>query len=70
MRLLISNPAHTRSLVDHLRRAECEVREVDEATLEVALPRAGSSDVARLELDLYLQVWRVTHPDVVVDVEA
>lgn len=69
MRLSINNRAHLRSLTEHLQRAECEVRALDDSTLEVALPQAGSPDVARLELDLYLQVWRVTHPDVTVDVE-
>lgn len=69
MRLSIDNRAHMRSLTEHLRHAECEVRELDDGTVEVALPQAGSPDVARLELDLYLQVWRVTHPDVTVDVE-
>jgi len=58
-----------RSLSQHLRRAECDVRELDDVTLEVVLPLAGGPDVARLELDLYLQVWRATHPDVSVDVE-
>ena len=51
-----------RSLLDHLRRAECEVREVDDETVDVELPQAGSPEGARLELDLYLQVWRATHP--------
>jgi hypothetical protein len=45
------------------------VRELDDGTLEVVLPQAGSPNVARLELDLYLQVWRATHPDVIVDVD-
>jgi hypothetical protein len=57
-----------RSLLDHLGRAECEVREVDDETVE--LPQAGSPDGARLELDLYLQVWRVTHPGAAVVVHA
>jgi hypothetical protein len=69
MRLSINNRAHLRSLTEHLQRAECDVLELDDSTLEVALPQAGSPDVARLELDLYLQVWRVTHPEVTVDVE-
>jgi hypothetical protein len=69
MRLLTNNRAHVRSLSEHLRHVDCDVRELDDGTLEVELPGPGGPDVARLELDLYLQVWRATHPGVTVDVD-
>jgi hypothetical protein len=33
-------------------------------TISVSIPALVRKDAIRRELDLYLRVWRVTHPDV------
>jgi hypothetical protein len=59
----ISDPALANDLVEFLRRACCEAELTDGGTLSVSVP-AVPDDVARLEVDAYLQAWQALHPDV------
>jgi hypothetical protein len=61
MRVWISDEALVGDLEDFLVAAECRVRKVGEATLDVTV-RAPSEDQARRELDIYLKTWRAMHP--------
>jgi hypothetical protein len=59
----IDDPALAQDLVAFLRRASCEAELKDGGTLSVSVPSVPD-DVARLEVDAYLQAWRVLHPGV------
>jgi hypothetical protein len=61
MRVRISDEALLRDLGDFLVAAECRVREIGKATLDVTV-RAPSEAQARRELDIYLKTWRAMHP--------
>jgi len=62
MRVRISDAVLMGDLADFLEAAECRVRKVGEATLDVAMPRAPSAEQARLEIDIYLKTWQAMHP--------
>ena len=57
------NPAAREELLEFLRRADCKARADGDGALIVEVPDA-SDDQARLEVDLYLKAWQVSHPDV------
>jgi hypothetical protein len=61
VRLRLGDPALVESLSDFLRRRECAVEQVDEDTIEIALPHELHGEQARMELDLYLRVWQSLH---------
>jgi hypothetical protein len=58
------NPAAREELIEFLRRANCEVREDGDDAVIVEVPGALGDEQARLEVDLYLKAWQVSHPDV------
>jgi hypothetical protein len=62
MRLLLQDAAHTDSLAAFLRTVGQEPVVAAPAELEVEVDPA--------ELDVYLRVWRVLHPDAEVTVQA
>ena len=60
MRVEISDPALADDLVAFLLRASCEAELTDGRTLSVSVPSVPE-DVARLEVDAYLQTWQALH---------
>jgi len=62
MRVRISDAALLGDLTDFLRAAECCVRKLGEATLDVTMPRAPSVEQAQREIDIYLKTWQAMHP--------
>jgi hypothetical protein len=62
MRVRISDAVLMGDLTDFLEAAECRVRKVGEATLDVTMPRAPSADQAQREIDIYLKTWQAMHP--------
>jgi hypothetical protein len=60
MRLLLRDAAHTESLAAFLRSVGQQPA--------VVAPRELEVDVEAAELDVYLGVWRVLHPDAEVTV--
>lgn len=63
MLVKLSNPALVDDLVDFLSRSGCIAQAQDETSVLVSIPRSLRDDAARLELDLYLQVWQATRPE-------
>jgi hypothetical protein len=62
MRVRISDAVLLGDLTDFLEAAECRVRKVGEATLDVTMPRAPSAEQAQREIDIYLKTWQAMHP--------
>jgi hypothetical protein len=62
MRVRISDSVLLGDLTDFLEAAECRVRKVGEATLDVTMPRAPSAEQAQREIDIYLKTWQAMHP--------
>jgi hypothetical protein len=67
MKIRVDDPQIVDDLVHHLRRAGCiatpsEVEaHGDEVMLDVQLPAALDDEQARMEIELYLKVFEVTH---------
>jgi hypothetical protein len=62
MRVQTSDPALLGDLMTFLEAAECTVRAVGPATLEVSMLRAPSVDQAEREISIYLQTWQAMNP--------
>jgi hypothetical protein len=64
MHVHLSDPSLVDDLLAFLRTRQC-VAVVDPAgRIAVSIPDSTREDAARLELGLYLQVWRADHPGV------
>lgn len=63
MRIQINNPALLDDLVGFLRNRGCIVELVGERELDVFCLGSTRYDHVRMELDLYLELWRAVHPD-------
>jgi hypothetical protein len=64
MRVRLSDAEFLRDLKNFLEAAECQVRQVGLATLDVAMPRAPSEAQARREIEIYLKTRRAMNPQV------
>ena len=62
MRVRISDADLLGNLEGFLNAADCRVRKVGKATLDVTVPRAPSDDQAEREVGVYLQTWQAMHP--------
>jgi hypothetical protein len=62
MRVRISDAHLLEDLKSYLEAAECGVRKVGPTTLDVAIPRAPSSDQAEREVAIYLKTWQAMNP--------
>lgn len=65
LRVKLSDPARVDELVAFLSRSGCLTELEDETTLLVSIPGSLHEDAARLEVDAYLRVWNILHPDAV-----
>ena len=70
MRVKIEQPSATEDLVEFLERRACAVTRAGRGLLEVELADDLGPVRGRLELDLYLSVFRSTHPGVEVAVQS
>ena len=65
MRIELDTPAAAAALLDYLRRCECIVEWAGDSAIEASPPpRSQNTELAALELEAYLRVWRLMHPDV------
>jgi hypothetical protein len=65
MRIELDTPAAAAALLDYLRRCECIVEWAGDSAIEASPPpRSKNTELAALELEAYLRVWRMMHPDV------
>jgi hypothetical protein len=62
MRVRISNAALLGELTNFLESAECRVRKVGMATVDVSVPRAPSDAQALREIVVSLKTWQAMHP--------
>jgi hypothetical protein len=62
MRVRISDAFLLGDLTDFLEAAECRVRNVGKATVDVTMLRAPSAEQAEREVTLYLRMWQAMHP--------
>lgn len=58
VRLRVSDPDLLDDLLLYLERRGCPGRKLDVDLLEVEVPHALHAEQARMELDLYLNVWK------------
>ena len=68
MTVHVSNPLFVHDLLASLRRANYDVSQIGEATVEVSAPPTSSVEQARLHLGFYLANWRARHPGIVADI--
>jgi hypothetical protein len=66
MHVQLSDASLVDDLLAFLRNVQCVAVADAAGTISVSIPDLVREDATRLELDLYLRVWRVTHPDVAV----
>jgi hypothetical protein len=64
MHVQLSDASLVDDLLAFLRSVQCVAVADAAGTISVSIPALVREDATRRELDLYLQVWRVTHPDV------
>jgi hypothetical protein len=62
MRLRISDAHLLDNLKEFLEAAECRVREVGPATLDVTMASAPSAEQAEREVAIYLRTWEAMNP--------
>ena len=58
VRLRLSKPDLLEDLLLFLERRGCPARQLDVDLIEVEVPHAIHAEQARMELDLYLNVWK------------
>jgi len=69
LRITLDNPALVTDLTDFLRRCECKVEQVGSRALEVDVaaqagqPVGAEHEWARLQIDAFLRVWQLLHPE-------
>jgi hypothetical protein len=63
MQVQLSEPSLVDDLLPFLRKLQCVVVADAAGTISVSIPDLVPED-ARVELGIYLGVWRVMHPDV------
>jgi hypothetical protein len=63
MRIQINKPALLDDLVGFLSSRGCVAEVVGERELDVFCVSSARYDNVRMELDLYLQLWRAVHPE-------
>lgn len=64
MRIQLDSQEAAAALVDYLRRCDCTVRPMGTGVVEALPPRpAREAHQASIELEGYLRVWRILHPE-------
>jgi hypothetical protein len=68
LRVSVTDVAHASDLVAFLGGTAYEAVQIAPDALAVRPPAALAEEIARMELEIYLRVWRRTHPGVGVEV--
>jgi hypothetical protein len=70
MRLQLSDPTYTQKLASFFQGLGQKAVVSGPDQVEVVVPERGAKGAAaRIELEIYLRVWRVLYPDAAVAVE-
>ncbi|HYZ18698.1 MAG TPA: hypothetical protein VE615_04080 [Gaiellaceae bacterium] len=64
MKILLSDAALLRDLLDYLAGEGCVVEQIGPNLVEASRLSSIRHDQARLELDLFLRAWQQAHPGV------
>lgn len=70
VRLRLSKPDLLEDLLLFLERRGCPARQLDVDLIEVEVPHAIHAAQARMELDLYLNVWKKLRAASLFEIEA
>jgi hypothetical protein len=64
MRIQVDSRAAAAALVDYLQRCDCIARPVGAHVVEASPPACAQTEhESTLELEAYLRVWRILHPE-------
>jgi hypothetical protein len=63
VKILLSDAALLDELIAYLVREGCIVEQIGPNLVEVSRLSSVRHDQARMELDLYLEAWKATHPE-------
>ncbi len=66
MKILLTDAALLNELIAYLVNEGCVVEQVGPNLVEVSRLASVRHDQAKLDLDLFLQAWRASHPEAVV----
>jgi hypothetical protein len=70
VRLRVSNPNLVEDLLLFMERRGCPARQLGVDLIEVEVPHAIHTEQARMELDLYLNVWKKLRAASLFEIEA
>jgi hypothetical protein len=68
MRVKVSNPSLLPDLAQHLRECGCVAEQASANELDVYAPETANPAAARMEVDVYIAAWRVSHEGVDVEI--
>jgi hypothetical protein len=63
VKILLSDAAYLDDLIAYLFTVGCIVEQVGPNLVEVSRLSSVRHDQARMEIDLFLQAWRASHPE-------
>jgi len=66
VKILLSDAAYLDDLIAYLFTVGCIVEQVGPNLVEVSRLSSIRHDQARMELDLFLEAWKASHPEVAV----
>jgi hypothetical protein len=66
VKILLSDAAYLDELIGYLFTVGCIVEQIGPNLVEVSKLSSVRHDQARMEIDLFLQAWKASHPDVAV----
>ena len=70
VKLRVSNPVLIEDLLLFLERRGCPAQQLDHDLIEVDVPHAIHAEQARMELDLYLNIWKKLRAASLFEIEA
>ena len=66
MKILLSDADYLDDLIAYLFTVGCIVEQIGPNLVEVSKLSSVRHDQARMEIDLFLQAWKASHPEVAV----
>ena len=66
MKILLSDAAYLDDLIAYLFSVGCIVDQIGPNLVEVSRLSSIRHDQARMEIDVFLEAWKSTHPEVTV----
>ena len=64
VKILLSDAAYLDELIAYLFTVGCIVEQIGPNLVEVSKLSSVRHDQARMEIDLFLQAWKASHPEV------